>query len=646
MKKFLLIVLTIIVSLSFAIIVNADTDASCDVSIVSENSGLLSVGDVLKVNFVAKNISSNNFHTAKFKFAYNSSVLEPCYEDGTPLDLDNLDELVTAPKRWSIITDEFEVGKWGVSIYSTNKTYANNGMATSEFSAFSMCFKVIGEGTAEIKLLSKEEDVYGTNIKSIINGNTESLNINSYNAFSEVAVRPVTADAVVSIVDTEPARIGDVFKVNFSVKNISSGNFQTGKFKFVYNSDVITPCMEDGSDLETGFEEDSVSMPKYWRSTVDDFVDGRWGVSVFSTTYTEGYDTTDFDAFSIYFKAIGIGDGEIKLLSVDEDVYGTKFNSYVDGTITPINIQSYSGCSYSISGVCISGTVSVDGGYSDVTVSLTDESGGATNAVVDADGKYSLIVNPGTYTVKITKPGYFEQTIENVQVTSNVDLGVCKLIPRLVVTGTVSADGGYSDVTVSFIDESGAVTDAAVGTDGKYSFVVKPGTYTVKITKPGYYDQAIENVKVTSNVDLGVCKLIPKLVVTGTVKVISADGVSVVLSAGDQDIDAAVDAQGAFEAIVAPGTYTLTVSRLGCLTYTKKITVTANISVGEIKLLLGNFDGNEIIDLDDLSYFLLGYQKSDFDPVIDLDNNGVVDLDDLSLLLLNYQKLYPKEDAE
>ncbi len=184
------------------------------------------------------------------------------------------------------------------------------------------------------------------------------------------------------------------------------------------------------------------------------------------------------------------------------------------------------------------------------------------------------------------------------------------------------------DAQIRYIDQETAQT-------GAFSFDFKLETGKVYDVYCGGTDVVAPGKTIADLTSSGKAKLIGKVSLPTGAKY---DKVTV--KAGE--VAGTVDAAGAYTVEVAPGTYTVVVGRPGYLykTYADVAVTAEGKDLGEIALYAGNLDGNDLIDLDDLSELLKYYQKTEFPAEFDLDDSGEVDLDDLSALLQYYQKMY------
>lgn len=100
-------------------------------------------------------------------------------------------------------------------------------------------------------------------------------------------------------------------------------------------------------------------------------------------------------------------------------------------------------------GVPLSGKVELQGrsDYSGATITLTDSSGASRTANVAADGSFSIAgVAPGTYTVKITMPGYLPYTINNMEVNGSTVIETKELL-----AGDINSDASINAADLGLI---------------------------------------------------------------------------------------------------------------------------------------------------------------------------------------------------
>lgn len=167
------------------------------------------------------------------------------------------------------------------------------------------------------------------------------------------------------------------------------------------------------------------------------------------------------------------------------DIYAQNIN--YDGTI---------GVAAAPSG--ISGTVTLNGGAGDVTfVNITVEGG---IYYPNADGDYSITLEPGTYDMMFQLGNYTNYEATDVVVeegeftTVNVTLDY---ITVQGVEGTVTLDGGSGDVSAVAITIDGEVYHPDA--NGGYSVVLEVGTYSVLFELDDYYDVEVTDVVVEAD---------------------------------------------------------------------------------------------------------------------------------------------------
>ena len=113
-----------------------------------------------------------------------------------------------------------------------------------------------------------------------------------------------------------------------------------------------------------------------------------------------------------------------------------------------------------------------------------------------SDGSYGFsAVEPGSYTVAVSKQGYVSQQITDVMVSQGTETRLDP-ISLLLATGTIKGNAAMEGVSVSLTLEgqSAPVATTLSGADGSYQFaLVEPGVYTVVFAKDGYVTQQKAN---------------------------------------------------------------------------------------------------------------------------------------------------------
>ena len=106
------------------------------------------------------------------------------------------------------------------------------------------------------------------------------------------------------------------------------------------------------------------------------------------------------------------------------------------------------------------------------------------------DGSYRFVSSTGTYTLQASSYGYFSQT-QSVTVerdgTSTANF-VLQPIPQGQVTGTITnaQTGRVIEGATVYLVEDAAVAPATTNEAGSFNLTAYEGSYTVKITAPGY----------------------------------------------------------------------------------------------------------------------------------------------------------------
>ena len=106
----------------------------------------------------------------------------------------------------------------------------------------------------------------------------------------------------------------------------------------------------------------------------------------------------------------------------------------------------------------------------------------------DALGQYEFSIEPGTWTVNASKPGYAQAdpamaTITDTDMTTNL-----MLIPRASLVSGWVTDGqaGLADASVTAMPLAGPSVTAATGPDGRFILSLLPGTYRLEPTAEGH----------------------------------------------------------------------------------------------------------------------------------------------------------------
>jgi hypothetical protein len=236
-----------------------------------------------------------------------------------------------------------------------------------------------------------------------------------------------------------------------------------------------------------------------------------------------------------------------------------------------------------------------------VVPGVADPNTPAVVATVDvsADGSFELanVPTPATYQLQVTRPG-------NAAETRNVVLGPAQVVEGLVIR-LRDGDGLISGhVTVGGQPLGGVAIDATDGTsdiptvsltDGDVgAFAIRglatPGRYTITFTRDGYATES-RSISLgqgeTASLDVSLRPAIGSI--SGTVNASTGGplgGVGVTVTGGEDPVTTSTISQGAsmgtwsVDALVAPGSYTVTFAKPGYVSQTRLVTIDGSLAGG------------------------------------------------------------------
>jgi hypothetical protein len=198
--------------------------------------------------------------------------------------------------------------------------------------------------------------------------------------------------------------------------------------------------------------------------------------------------------------------------------------------------------------------------------------GGTQTATTDASGNYNITVTNGTYSLKVTKSGYVDKTVDGVVVTVNntttQNVAIVKVTGYL--TGIVKGDDG---APIQYASVNGALTDA----QGKYNLTALPlGLLNVTVTTLDYplYNFSVTIVAGQNTKDITLVMITyVQVYVTGP----TLFGVPLPLQGATVTCGNATgttDALGMVKLIVPPGSYKISLKAKDYKNLAKDITVT------------------------------------------------------------------------
>lgn len=232
-------------------------------------------------------------------------------------------------------------------------------------------------------------------------------------------------------------------------------------------------------------------------------------------------------------------------------------------------------------------------GFPDVQIRAVNVTTATTySASTDADGNFSLALNPGLYDVTANFLNYsanvsYPRTLIGLgqEVRLNFTMGeiLCTLT-GYVTNGTIPIYGA----TITLINDDNNYTAVSVNPLGQYTLTeVEPGTYTVTASKVGYYSSEplppIEMVRnVTKSLDFELreqpAELSGRVIYQGE----GVMGVKVHLASSQFSADTTTAENGNYSFQVVPaGSYSITFTKERYLTTTQSV----GLSPFEIKTL-------------------------------------------------------------
>ena len=265
----------------------------------------------------------------------------------------------------------------------------------------------------------------------------------------------------------------------------------------------VKPAIKEGNDIG------SVKLKPLGTIRGKALIDGK----------AEHYDTTVYIPGTSYI-AMTSADGTFAIYNVPEGTYTLRYTHegympiMTEGVILtcPEDAENPEITTMDVKLVSSSGTVEgvalFDGltSHSGITIKLESEDRNkAAQASTSEDGSYIFNdVAPGVYRVIVSASGYVSMssgyfTVESATLTSVPERTV--LYGNVgSVKGTVKLSDSQADssgIVVSFVSNEDSFT-AVTDNDGYFSRSLKPGSYTVTASYPGYTSQSLD-VTVTEN---------------------------------------------------------------------------------------------------------------------------------------------------
>ncbi|MCM2335029.1 MAG: carboxypeptidase-like regulatory domain-containing protein, partial [Anaeromyxobacteraceae bacterium] len=197
-------------------------------------------------------------------------------------------------------------------------------------------------------------------------------------------------------------------------------------------------------------------------------------------------------------------------------------------------------------------------------------------AVTTSSGDYSLALPPGRHSLRISKPSYVAQTLDDQVVT----LGVASQVVVVVlatnpakVTGQVVAElptGGTGPLADALVTLDGTSATGLTNAAGQFTLdALAPGSYLLRVLKAGYETASVPVLNLAGGEDRVLADPIPLALQRGALRgrvaladAADAGGVVVEVTGSGRAVVTGSDGTWAFDALVA-GTYEVRARRDG-----------------------------------------------------------------------------------
>jgi len=170
--------------------------------------------------------------------------------------------------------------------------------------------------------------------------------------------------------------------------------------------------------------------------------------------------------------------------SIDLGVSG-KDNNFGYG-----RVDAYNAISAVVNGGTLNGVVSGDSQrISNAVVEVGD-----ITTKTDANGEFSLILQAGTYTVKVSKVGYVTKEISGIVIekgrTKSLNITILPASSG-IIDGTVTDVNNSQPVSATVNVISTDISDNTDASTGQYSFRLPEGQYDIEVKAKGYRSQTV-----------------------------------------------------------------------------------------------------------------------------------------------------------
>lgn len=237
------------------------------------------------------------------------------------------------------------------------------------------------------------------------------------------------------------------------------------------------------------------------------------------------------------------------------------------------------------------GTNPITGAYIDVRNSSGRGNGTNVSSNSGANAVYTVVVPPGTYTVRAGHPAYgtigSTGSVSTTQaITYTTSGGALKTVTGTVTAGGTAVNGAWVTLTgtptgQTNIVNAGGQTDSS----GAFSIQVPNGSYQIRADKPGYIGSTASALTVAGNTAAGALTITASTqTISGTVTLNSSGVAGAFVDAQDTGGGFAVaqtDSAGAYSLPVKNGTWTVRAHSMGYEGGPTTVTVAGNSPSGQ-----------------------------------------------------------------
>ena len=451
---------------------------------------------------------------------------------------------------------------------------------------------------------------YGARAKAEINVTSAGTTVITVPGLSNNCgmVNGMVTDSDGNAIENAIVKIGDISVFTgsdgrFSKSNIEVGNYTVTISKDGYTSKTLSDRITVESSRETAIGTVLLAS-EYGKLS--------GSVSVNDGGTTSGINISAISSNGNYsYSTLTDENGSYVITSVQPGTYTitAKQNGYTDTTASVDVIADRTAVAGTINLASVYGSVSGKVALADsadnsgVTVTLTfiADPTIAPTAVSGADGTYAFsnLANAGQYSVTFSKDGYVSSTGTVVTVTLGQNRTIDDVTLRILAskvsgTATLAETQDYTGISILLRATDNSVQyDATTDQQGSYVMArVKPGEYTLTVSKAGYVSKTVSDIIVESSTEKtldAVSLLVGSRSITGSITAelrtdYSGFLVTATNLADEHKVYSAItNSSGAYTlAEMVPGEYQIVVSHTGYRTLTLP---TVNVVEGTTKTI-------------------------------------------------------------